>query len=269
LIFSTKNVSFNYLKFGDLESSIPILFLHGFLGSSKNWNEIILKTNFPSIPIDLPGHGETRFLDLNNPYDFKIWINDFYQFINFLKLDKFYLCGYSMGGRLAISFANSFPEKIAGLILESTTPGLNNKKDRENRILNDKNYINDILKDYKKFVFNWGQLSLFNNQKYKNPIGCKLQNHIRLNQDPIQIAHSLKALGTGMMKPYWGNISSWDFPILLVTGRKDEKFTNIAKLMVKKNSDIECKSINNLSHNIHLENPSIFSEILNSFLATI
>ena len=90
----------------------PLLFLHGFTGSEKSWDEFRNKLNLPTIAIDCPGHGSNLIEDLSNPYTFEDWEKEFNSYLNQNHLEKITLCGYSMGGRLAITFASKFPNKI-------------------------------------------------------------------------------------------------------------------------------------------------------------
>ena len=54
MIISTSNVDFNVETVGDIYKETPLVFLHGFMGSLENWNQIKLQFNIPIILIDLP-----------------------------------------------------------------------------------------------------------------------------------------------------------------------------------------------------------------------
>ena len=55
------------------------------------------------------------------------------------KVKKLHLCGYSLGGRLAISFAAKYPDMIQSLLLESTSLGIADRVEREERYQKDLN----------------------------------------------------------------------------------------------------------------------------------
>ena len=46
-------------------NSTPILFIHGFTGSSRSWKDIREKIDYPSLAVDIPGHGKSTFNHLN------------------------------------------------------------------------------------------------------------------------------------------------------------------------------------------------------------
>jgi pimeloyl-ACP methyl ester carboxylesterase len=65
---------------------------------------------------------------------------DLYDFVNELKLQKFFLAGHSMGGKTAVSFALSWPEKLYGLLVADISPSVS-----ENRNSFDYNQHSEIL----------------------------------------------------------------------------------------------------------------------------
>jgi pimeloyl-ACP methyl ester carboxylesterase len=96
----------------------PFLILHGWGGSSDSWKkviEILERENIKVIAPDFPGFGKSKTPPqawaLQNFVD---WLKEF---LEKLKIEKFFLLGHSFGGRVAIKFSLSFPEKIKALIL--------------------------------------------------------------------------------------------------------------------------------------------------------
>ena len=192
---------------------LPIVLFHGFTGSKKSWTEIQNKVKSPSVSFDLPGHGKNHFKDLTIPYTFENLNNDLLSQIENNNLDKFHLCGYSMGGRLAIFFARAFPEKIKSLILISSMPGILVENDRKERIQSDLKLSNKIKHNFKDFINEWESLEFFSQQKTRNPQGFKIQKSIKNSQNPSQLAFALENLGTGKMPNYWDEIIKFDFSV--------------------------------------------------------
>ncbi len=90
-----------------------LTFLHGFLGSPLDWQDLDL----PGLFLTLPGHQ-------GRPLDLSLLEKEIPK--------KTTLIGYSLGGRLAMDFAHRFPERIERLIILSANPGL--EKGKEERI---------------------------------------------------------------------------------------------------------------------------------------
>ena len=168
MILSAPKVDFNVKIIGDVKNSTPLIFLHGFMGSMESWNEIVPHFNTPIILINLAGHGKSHFNNVDN-YLFSDWNNDFKSILGQLEITQINLCGYSMGGRLALSFACEYPQIVNRLILESTTAGIIDESEREKRIGEDLLNMAEINKDYLAFVKKWSHNQLFINQKKEIP----------------------------------------------------------------------------------------------------
>ena len=56
----------NHIYLNNKQSSVPIIFLHGFTGSHQSWDEVVEKLECRTIALDLPGHGKSIFNDLAN-----------------------------------------------------------------------------------------------------------------------------------------------------------------------------------------------------------
>ena len=110
-----------------------IFFIHGFSGDHSTWDETRDKLNCSSIAIDIPGHSNSKFNNLDDIYDFNDWTKEMYLTLYRLGIKKINLCGYSMGGRLALNFASKYPNFINKLIIESTSLGIDDYLSRIKR----------------------------------------------------------------------------------------------------------------------------------------
>jgi pimeloyl-ACP methyl ester carboxylesterase len=95
------------------------LILHGWGGSSDSWRKIIeiLEIKYKVICPDLPGFGKTKIPE--TPWALNDFVNWLKEFTEELNLKDFFLLGHSFGGRVAVKFSISFPEKVKKLILLS------------------------------------------------------------------------------------------------------------------------------------------------------
>lgn len=244
---------------------IPTLFLHGFLGSSNSWDEIIQLLKKYSITLDITGHKKNFFDEKDIIYSIDSWCFELKKQLDKESIQLINLCGYSMGGRLAISFAKRYPSFIKNLILESTTPGIISKKERILRFKNDLMLCDNIISDYKKFILTWEKLSLFKQQFKKNKNAYIQQRKIRLSHNPLQISKSLKVFSQGKLADCHLSLPEFSFPTNIITGRFDKKYTSIGKKM-----DSLCKKsthhILNCGHNVHLEEPILYTQIIKNIL---
>src|SRR5687768_14571218 len=111
-----------------------VLFLHGFMGSSADWQDVVAATMDLAycIALDLPGHGSSLGLT-PEAYTMEGTTQAAVQTLDELEVERPAIAGYSMGGRLALYLALRYPERCAGLFLESTSPGLESGEERKAR----------------------------------------------------------------------------------------------------------------------------------------
>lgn len=248
---------------------IPIIFLHGFTGSSNDWKFIFnnLPERFLPAAIDLIGHGKSSSpveLDCYTPLAISNHLNNILTKLGF---EKVILCGYSMGGRAALNFAAQFPQKISALILESVSKGFSTEEEKNERLKNDFALADKIKHEgIENFINYWMNIPLFESlknlpdEKYQSILKTKLNNSV------TGLSNSLRGFSTGNMNIDLTNFNKYNIPVLLITGKLDEKFTNINKNLVKEFSNARHEIINNAGHNSHVEKEEEFILIVNKFL---
>lgn len=99
----------------------PVIILHGLFGMSDNWMTIArrLSENYRCIVVDLRNHGNSPASDV---WNYKVMADDLNELAEKLSLDKFHLVGHSMGGKVAMEFVHSFPEKVEKLVVVDIAP---------------------------------------------------------------------------------------------------------------------------------------------------
>jgi len=253
-----------FIKLFNESTDIPYFFLHGFTGSVNSWISVIKKFNKYSYAIDIPGHQKSHFKDLNLEYTINDFCYELYIMLNELKINKINLCGYSMGGRLAIAFANKFPSKINSLTLESSSLGLKESETRSERFYNDKILAEKLRLDLRSFMHEWESNILFKNQKIRNSRGWENQRENRFLHDKIQLAYSLEIFTPSNMPYYDKAFQEFNFPIYIINGSEDDKYIKIGKEMLRLNLNAKQYIIKEAGHNTHLENMDMFIDVLNN-----
>ena len=112
MIIQYENIKLNFEHLSEFEpSKKTILFLHGFTGSTNDWKDVVQKIDkrFNKTALDLIGHGKSSSPSLVNYYMADSLVIHIEQVINHLRLKEVILCGYSMGGRVALNFAVAKP----------------------------------------------------------------------------------------------------------------------------------------------------------------
>ncbi|HEX2984557.1 MAG TPA: 2-succinyl-6-hydroxy-2,4-cyclohexadiene-1-carboxylate synthase [Ignavibacteriales bacterium] len=250
-------------------TSIPVIFLHGFSGSSRDWLQFFpsIDSNFAPFAIDLIGHGKSSSPKGPSYYTAESNNKHILEVLNILTISEAVFAGYSMGGRAALSFAAAHPGKVKGLFLESSSPGISDPNLKAERIASDNKLAEFIIKNgIEAFVDYWEEIPTFQSQKSLPKYLLLEQRRKRLDNNITGLSNSLQGFGTGTMPDLWGALPSFTFPGQLVTGSLDEKFTSINNKMASMLKHARHYAVQSAGHNVHLERPKLFLNLLNNFL---
>lgn len=126
----------------------PVVFLHGFLENSTMWNPFIpeLSKKNRIICIDLLGHGKTECLGYIHTME--LMAEAVKYVLTFLKINNSIIIGHSMGGYVALAFAEKYPNNINSVCLMNSTPNADSNERKKNR---DRAII-AVKNNYKAFV---------------------------------------------------------------------------------------------------------------------
>lgn len=269
MIIKIGNYQFHYFLKGS-NNQPTILFLHGFMGNSQDFDAAIslLSKNFYCLAFDLPGHGKTRVMGGEDCYTMPKTAQALITLLDELKIDKCLLFGYSMGGRLALYMSLYFPSRFDKVILESASPGLRHKSEREQRLQADLHLAQKLkTSHFKDFLLNWYNQPLFKSLKDYQDFEQLIER--KLDNNPIELAKSLRNMGTGNQPSLWEELENNQIPMLLLTGEYDDKFIAINTEMASLCPKAKLEVIPKTGHNIHLENLNKFVTILINFYCSV
>ncbi|VXD22261.1 2-succinyl-6-hydroxy-2,4-cyclohexadiene-1-carboxylate synthase [Planktothrix paucivesiculata] len=262
-----KNYNFYYTINGNINQPI-ILFLHGFLGNSQDFNTRIspLFPQFCCLTLDLPGHGQTQVLGEDIYYKMPETAAALIEVLNHLNISQCYLMGYSMGGRLGLYLTLHFPQYFKKVVLESTSPGLKTESERVQRLISDTQKSEQLeTLEFPIFLEQWYHQPLFHTLK-NHPEFDKIFNH-RLNNNPLGLSKSLRYLGTGNQPSLWEKLPTNQIPLLLLVGELDHKFKQINQEINQLCPVSWLQIIPNCGHNILIENPQQWINVIVNFLS--
>ncbi|MED4016060.1 2-succinyl-6-hydroxy-2,4-cyclohexadiene-1-carboxylate synthase [Sutcliffiella cohnii] len=248
-----------------------LLFLHGFTGQHSNWSKIIDhfndKSKFTFILVDLLGHGKSESPLPHHRYSMEHTLEDLKEIIESLGYNKVTVVGYSMGGRIALSFANRYPHLVNKLVLESASPGLRTEIERKDRVVQDELLALKIENNgLDSFVDFWMNIPLFASQKqFLDDEKWEAIRKQKLQNNEKGLANSLRGIGTGCQPPLWDHLPLLSLPVLILTGELDQKFVKIGKEMNDLLPNATFYKFLEAGHAIHVEQAEKFGKIVSEF----
>lgn len=207
-----KNIQISY---SDTGKGTAVVLLHGFLENKAMWNIYVSELSKKNrvITIDLLGHGETESLSYLQTMEENADV--VHDVLSKLRIRKAILVGHSMGGYVALAFAELYPEKMKGLVLLNST----SKEDSSERKKNRDRAIKAVKKDYETFI-RLSIANLFSEENRKTLVKEIEQVKIEALKTPLQgIVASLEGMKIRKDREFLLHTST--YPKLLILGKKD------------------------------------------------
>jgi pimeloyl-ACP methyl ester carboxylesterase len=254
-----KNTSISY---SDTGKGAAVVLLHGFLENKNMWKDLapILSQKNRVITIDLLGHGATNCLGYVHSMEDNAEIVK--AVLSHLRIRKAALVGHSMGGYVALAFAELYPNTIKGLVLMNSTA----REDSAERKHNRDRAIKAVKQNYMNFV----RLSVVNlfSEKNRERLENEIENvKTEALKTPLQgIVASLE--GMKIRKDRQIILQEDLFPKLLLLGEKDGVLIYKDNLHQIENTDVKLVTFPD-GHMSHIENKEELAKVLLGFLRGI
>ncbi|MEO0603761.1 MAG: alpha/beta fold hydrolase [Myxococcota bacterium] len=231
---------------------IAILALHGFTGSGADWAPLAESLDVPVLAPDLLGHGSSPAPAEVAPYRIDRVVDHVLAWC--ASRPHWIVMGYSMGGRVALRLAPALGDRLRGLVLVSTSPGIEDPAERAARATRDAELADAIeTHGVPWFTERWSQHPLIRSQEQiPAAIRTPMQRR-RLHNRATGLAGSLRGMGQGAVPPVWDGLGGIRAPTLWVTGADDPQYTRLATRGTARLANARHVVVADAGHCTHLE----------------
>ncbi len=241
----------------------PLLIIHGFLGMSDNWKTLgsqYATHGFQVHLLDMRNHGKSF---RSEDFSYNLMSNDVLDYCQYHKLDEISLIGHSMGGKVAMLFASTYPNNIEKLIVADIGPKY--YKPHHQEILDGLNAVDFSTKPDRTAVEE--TLSL-----YIPDLGTRqflMKNLFWIEPGQLAFRFNLAVfnkkidqIGTALP-----NENHFDKPTLFIRGGNSNYILDDDLVQIKKQfPKCQLETIPDVGHWLHAENPKLFFEKSSAFL---
>ncbi|RIA11006.1 pimeloyl-ACP methyl ester carboxylesterase [Flavobacteriaceae bacterium MAR_2010_72] len=244
MIVNYKNTPVFYKECGQGQA---VVLLHGFLEHSGIWSDLAktLSKKYRVVCIDLLGHGNTGCIGYIHTME--DMANTVHFVLNHLNIQKCTMVGHSMGGYVALAYAELFPNVLNGLCLMNSTAlndSIEKQKSRDRAIA-------AVKQNHKSFI----RIAISNLFRPKNRKRFSQQIQI-LKEEALKMSLQgiIAALeGMKIRKNRVQLFQSLPFKKMLILGRKDPVLEYDTLIEQTKNSNIELAEFED-GHMSYIEN---------------
>jgi 2-succinyl-6-hydroxy-2,4-cyclohexadiene-1-carboxylate synthase len=232
-----------------------VVLLHGFAGTRRAWDGVASRLDpkrYRPLALDLPGHGA---LAGARPITFTACVRR----VLASAPSRFALCGYSLGGRIALHVALAAPQRVTRLVLVSSSAGIEDHAERAARRRADAALAAQLESEpFAQFIERWRGQPLFADDPPRVDALARADHE---RNEPRALAQVLRGVGAGEMAPLWDRLGELEMPALVLAGERDEKYREIGRRMAEMVPRGELEVIPG-GHALALENPAALASAL-------
>lgn len=250
------------IAYSDTGKGTAIVLLHGFLENKAMWEDYIplFSKKYRIITIDLLGHGETECLGYVHSMEDNADV--VHAVLSELRIRKAVFVGHSMGGYVALAFAELYPETLKGMVLLNSTT----RADSEERKINRDRAIVAVKQNYTNFI-RMSIANLFSEDNRVKLLDAIEKVKTEALKTPLQgIVASLE--GMKIRKDREVLLHFAHYPILLVLGKKDPVLIYEESLEQIENTVVKLVTFPD-GHMSHIENAVALKRVLLDFFKSI
>jgi len=237
----------------------PLLLIHGFTGSSASWDAVKRELASPATLVSPLGHGGGDTLEAS----VRNWDDELRRLVAAFPAERVHLVGYSLGARLALGIALTYPHHVERVTLLSGHTGLATDAERRERRAADARWCSLLeAEGVEGFVNAWEAQPLFASQQ-SLPAGVRADHRAhRLRHDAEGLTRSLRVTGLAEMPDYAPQLALLTMGVTVMAGELDPKFLALGRATSERVRDSRFVVAPGAGHDLLLERPDLVALVL-------
>jgi len=227
-----------------------LVFLHGFMGAADDWQAIRAElAEFPTAAVELRPAAD--------------WSSGVDKLLAELPPDAV-LIGYSMGARLALACVLASPERFAGLVFVSGSPGIEDAALRRARDEHDRQVAENLRQRPRaSFLQVWYRQSVFASL---TPALREAEIERKLARCGRHWPDLLRTYSVGRQPNYWPQLPGIPIPVLAMAGELDPRYVRNMERFALVCARCESCIVPNAGHLVPREQPEAFVQAVREFV---
>ena len=251
----------------------PLLFIHEFGGDQRGWLPQInyFSRRYRCITYNARGYPPSDVPENINSYSQERAVQDIFDVMNQLKIDKAHLVGLSMGGFAVLHFGIKFPKMAKSLVIAGAGYGAEKQHEQFFRDLSNNVAEQFVSLGSEEYSHIYGKASSRIPFLLKDPKGWETFR-IRLGEHST-IGASMTMKGVQAKRPSIYDldkeIMAMNVPSLIVVGDEDDHCLNPGLFLKKLMPASGLLVLPKTGHTINLEEPDLFNQFLSNFFSQV
>ena len=252
------------ISYRERGSGIPLVFVHGLGGRSESWapQYETFSPRYRVIGWDAPGYGQSTPLAKESPV-IADYVDALTRFVDALRLERFHLVGHSVGTVIAASFHKRHGERLLSMTLAEAVTG-SGRDPAEKRA--------EAIRSREGELDKVGAAA-FARARTPNSLSPKASPEIV--QRAVDFAAAMNVPGYKQLfralvsADMFGEVAPLRVPAMIVAGSDDKSAPpEMVQRITDAFSGIRHHLIDGIGHQIALEHPDRFNNLLAQFLAS-
>lgn len=242
-----------------------VVLLHGYLESSAIWNDFAntLEKSYRVINIDLPGNGLSSIFQQEHTMCFLA--DAVFAVLDKEAVKKAVVVGHSLGGYVALSMVERFPERLSGYVLFHSHPFADTDEVKKNR----KREIDIVLSGKKEVIYPINIPKMFSNSNLDR-FALEVERSKEIAS--FHEAEGIVSIVKGMMnrKSREHVVTEGRVPLLIILGTKDNYIdyeSVMSRISLPSNGSIE--TLSRSGHMGFIEEADRSKEIVTKFISSL